>query len=192
MKKIVLLLLVIIPTIAFCAEPKIEFDKIDSDGSRMIGCNTIYIGKWTDKINVNLSISCIQIKDNPNYQLSMRIFSYAPISIKKGGVLLLRFGNDSIAELNTSIEYSDEIGKYDSYTKLRQFIIYPAYDISEELIKTIAKYGIKKIRIETNLENIDRELNNKKTKETAKFLGSQYALIQEALENNGNNIMEGF
>ena len=47
MKKIVLLLLVIIPTIAFCAEPKIEFDKIDSDGSRMIGCNTIYIGKWT-------------------------------------------------------------------------------------------------------------------------------------------------
>lgn len=102
MKKIVLLLLVIIPTIAFCAEPKIEFDKIDSDGSRMIGCNTIYIGKWTDKINVNLSISCIQIKENPNYQLSMRIFSYAPISVKKGGVLLLRFGNQTFITLSLS------------------------------------------------------------------------------------------
>lgn len=69
---------------------------------------------------------------------------------------------------------------------------YPAYDISEELIKTIAKYGIKKIRIETNLENIDRELSNKKTKETAKFLGGEYTLIQEALETKGNDIMEGF
>lgn len=192
MKKIVVLLLVIIPTIAFCTEPKIEFDKIDSDGSRMIGCNAIGINKWTDKISIGLSISCIQIKENPNYQLSMRIFSYAPISVKKGGVLLLRFGNDSIAQLNTSIEYSDKIGEYSSLLKMREYTIYPTYDISEELIKTIAKYGIKKIRIETNLENIDRELNMKKLKEVAKFLGGEYTLIQEALETKGNDIMEGF
>ena len=193
MKKIVLfLMLSIIPAFAFCLEPKIEFDKIDSDGYRMIGCNTIYVGKWTDKINVNLSISCIQMKENPNYQFSMRIVSYAPISVKNGGILLLRFGNDSIAQLAASIEYSDEIGKYDSYTKLRNFTIYPAYDISEELIKTIARYGIKKIRIETNLENIDRDLNMKKLKEVAKFLGGQYNLIQETLKNKGNDIMEGF
>lgn len=192
MKKIVLLLLVIIPTIAFCAEPKIEFDKIDSDSSRMIGCNEIWVNKWTDKVSTGLSISCIQIDDSITYRLSIKIIALTPLAIEPESVLLLRFGNDSIAQLNTSIEYSDKIGEYSSLLKMREYTIYPTYDISEELIKTIAKYGIKKIRIETNLENIDRELSNKKTKETAKFLGGEYTLIQEALETKGNDIMEGF
>ena len=185
-------MLVIVPAIVFCAEPKIESDKINSDGSRFISCNYIFVGKWTDRIRTNLSLSAIQIADSTNYYLSIKLNSLSHLTINPGSSLVIRFGDNEVVQLKTRIEYSDVVGRYDSYSHMRTYTILPSYEIDSNLLDKIEKYGIRKFRIETTTENIDRELKDSKLKDVALFLSQQYLMVQNAIANKENDILEGF
>lgn len=194
MKKLLLFLIVLLfPLLGFAkTTPEILFDKINSDGSRFIKCSEISVGKWTDRIKTSLSLDCIQIDDSVIYVLNIKMVSASPMNIHKGGVLVLRFGDNEVAQLSTDIEYSDNIGDYNTFAKVTYYTIYPTYQLSDYNLEKITRFGIRKFRIETSSKNIDKELDNDKLKEVAVFLREEYQLIQNQIDNKANDIMEGF
>lgn len=193
MKRILLFLIVFIPLLGFSkTTPQIVFDKVNSDGSRLIGCSNFPLNKFTDKYKTWISLSVIQIDDSVNYYISLKITASSPLHIKSNSSALIKLSTDKVIHLKTDFDYSDDIGEYQNMANISIYTVNSMYPVSENLIQEITKYGIKKIRIETNLENIDKELNNNKLKELAIFLEEEYQLLQNAIITKENNIMEGF
>lgn len=172
--------------------PEITSDKINSDGSRFINCSNIFVGKWTDRTTTHLSISVIQFNDSAEYYLTVKVSLLVSVSINKGSVLALRFGDGDVIQLYTCIDYSDNFGRYDRYSGYVIYTTYPAYKVDERILEKIARFGIRKFRVETSYDNIDRELDNDKLKEVAIFLGKEYQLLKDAVQNKENDILEGF
>lgn len=193
MKKLFFLFILLFPFLGFAkTTPEILSDKINSDGSRIINCSEISVGKWTDRIKTALSLNCIQIDDSVMYGLIIKVVSASPINIHQGSVLILRFGDNEVTQLSTDIEYSDNVGRYERYSNSFVYTTFPLYSLSRDILEKITRFGIRKLRIETSFENIDRELDNDKLKEVAIFLREEYRLIQNQIDNKANDIMEGF
>lgn len=106
--------------------------------------------------------------------------------------MALRFGDGDVVQLYTGIDYSDNFGRYNRYSGYVIYTAFPAYKVDERILEKIAGFGIRKFRIETSYDNIDRELDNDKLKEVAIFLGKEYQLLQDAVQNKENDILEGF
>lgn len=193
MKRLFFFFILLFPLLGFAkTTPEILLDKINSDGLRIINCSSMTVGKWTDRISTSLSLSCIQVGDSATYYLAIKMVSALPLNIRQGSALVLRFGDNEVAQLSTGIEYSDNIGDYNAYAKVSYYTIYPSYQLSDYILEKITRFGIRKFRIETVLKNIDRELDNDKLKELAIFLREEYRLIQNQIDNKANDIMEGF
>lgn len=192
MKKILFILLSFICLSANAITPEITYDKINSDGSRFISCNYIFVGKWTDRIKTDLSLSAIQQNDSTYYFLSIKLNSLSNLNIKKESSLLIKLGNDDVIQLKTNIEYFDLAGKYDSYSKMVIYTILPSYEIDSNLIDKIQQYGIRKLRIETMTENIDRDIKGSKSKQVSSFLAEQYLLIKNQIDHKENDILNDF
>lgn len=193
MKKLFFLFILLFPLLGFAkTTPEILLDKIDSDGFRIINCSSMTVGKWTDRISTSLSLSCIQVGDSATYYLTIKMVSALPLNIRQGSALVLRFGDNEVAQLSTGIEYSDNIGDYNAYAKVSYYTIYPSYQLSDYILEKITRFGIRKFRIETVLKNIDREMDNDKLRDLAIFLREEYRLIQNQIDNKANDIMEGF
>ena len=193
MKRLFFFFILLFPLLGFAkTTPEILSDKINSDGSRIINCSEISVGKWTDRIKTALSLNCIQIDDSVMYGLIIKVVSASPINIHQGSVLILRFGDNEVTQLSTDIEYSDNVGRYERYSNSFVYTTFPLYSLSRDILEKITRFGIRKLRIETSFENIDRELDNDKLKEVAIFLREEYRLIQNQIDNKANDIMEGF
>lgn len=193
MKRSLFLFFALVPLLLMAkSTPEITSDKINSDGSRFINCSEIFVGRWTDRTTTHLSLSVIQFNDSAEYYLTVKVSSLVSVSINKGSVLSLRFGDGEVVQLYTGIYYSDNFGRYDRYSGYVIYTTYPAYKVDARVLKKIAKFGIRKFRIEASYDNIYRELDNDKLKEVALFLGKEYQLLQDAVQNKENDILEGF
>ncbi len=192
-KAIIALLAIIMPLVALANEPEIKLDKINSDGSRYIICSTsAVINKFSDKIKPRISLGVIQIGDSIMYNLSFAITDYTDIHIRENSSLLIRLGNGDVIHLKTLSDNRDSVGRYNQYAKLWEHTIYPKYDISIADLKSMIVNGVTKIRIETAVENIDKDISPKQSQKLVAFLGKEYKLIRDALESKENDITDGF
>lgn len=181
MKKIVILLFALSSVLNIFAQ-KIESDKFDDKGYRYIYCSLESIRSMMDKYVFFVSLNAIQSGSDTEdiiYDIFLRTNANAPLTVPKGGRLLIKLQNDSIIELKTDIEFSDKIGKVQHSNSLvyTNYSITPIFTVTTDQIEKISM-GVKKIRLETTLEPIDKEFRKDKM---GKILSAEYDLIKSAL-----------
>ncbi len=189
MKKLVLLAVLILSSI-FSFAQTIETDKINEKGDRLIAGSLEPIRSFTDKHYFFVALYAFQAKgdDEASYSIILQTNSTTPISVPQGGRLLIRLQDDSVMELRTLIEYTDKVGKVITGAIVHtNYSIQPSFDVTPEQIDKISK-GVKKIRLETSLDPIDKEFKKDKM---GRVIKEEYALIQEALQKE-KSFSDGF
>lgn len=175
------LLVIALAALAFGAKAqKIELDKVESDGSRFIFCSLESIRSMSDKVVFLVSLNAAQTKDGITlFDIMLEANASKPISVPKSGKLLIKLTDDSVIELQTKIEYTDKIGsvKNASGYVYTNYTIAPSFELTTAQIERICK-GVKKIRLETSLEPIDKEFKKDKI---GAIVSAEYELLKKAL-----------
>lgn len=188
MKKPLLLIICFLYGITSFAQ-EIAYDKIEN-GERSIMCVYKKIRSLRDRTVFSVALMAEQDKEkNVSYFLSLRATSDIPITVKKGGTLLIKLNDDSILELHTQMEYTGTIRDINRVkgSMYFDFTLNPTFQISKEQISQISE-GVKKIRLVTTTGYIDKELKKYKIGDAIK---AQYELIQEKLKET-TSITDGF
>ena len=175
--------------VAMCANAQeINLDKTD-ENTRLIMCASESMRSFSDKVVFECALSRTEIYKRVEWQLSLTIKQLYPITINKGSRLLIKMNDDSVIELKTINEQSDEIGNSQvvGSSVISQYTVFPIYSVTEEQIAQISQ-GVKKIRVETSLEPIDKEFKKDKM---GKIIEGQYKVISERAKTS-NNFNEGF
>jgi hypothetical protein len=180
MKKLIILACILIGSATVLAQ-KIQTDKVDGDGVRMISTEFVRINKGIVKHKLSLSLSCLQFKGINKYSLDLFIQAAFPLSINKGSILLLKLGNDEVITLHAKLEKEDNIGRYEGSAygiAYRTYTIGTYYDVTEGLLERMAKFGVAKTRIEFATGNVDEEYDERKM---GKIIKKHFDLINERL-----------
>lgn len=181
--KQLLLLLALLPF--YASAQKVELDKVDEHGDRYIYCSFESARSLSDKFVFFASLNAVAKKsdsDDVIYTLFLRTNANVPLSVPKGGRLLIKLQDDSTIELKTDIEYSDKVGEVRSSQLMvyTNYSITPMFTLTKEQIEMISK-GVNKIRLETITGPIDKAYKKDKI---GKIVKAEYRLINEALKEN--------
>ncbi len=181
MRKLLLVMFTLVIGSTYTYSQSIDMDKTDEHGDRYIYCSFESIRSMMDKYMFFVSLNAAQNgtnKEDVIYSIILRTNATAPLSVPKDGRLLIKLMDDSIIELKTEIEYSDNVGEVRTgsivYTA---YSIFPSFVVTPEQIALISK-GVKKIRLETTLDPIDKEYKKDKM---GKIIKAEYNLINQAL-----------
>ena len=182
MKKTLLLLLLLASSFSIFAQAEIAIDKANEKGERTIGTKPIDITKFADKTSLLASVSAISLihngEKNISYFLDMKIIALGQIATPAKGKMLLKLSNDEVITLESEQGQEDKIGQIEKGLGLTTYRIIPMYSITPQQLELIASQGVKKIRIETTGEPIEKEYRKDKLGIAVK---QQYALIKEHL-----------
>lgn len=177
MRKILFGILLFASTSLFAQ--KIDLDKVEN-GERTIMCSHENVRSMKDKVVFSVALCANQNKAGTVfYNLSLKTTALSPITVSKGGKLLVKLIDDSIIELSTLMEYAGtvrDVHNINGYV-FSDYTIFPAFLITSEQVNQICK-GVKKIRLETTMEAVDKEFKKDKI---GAVISAEYALIQEAL-----------
>ena len=152
---------------------KVVMDKIESDGSRHIltKYTTIYSKMFTGGA---AALYCIANESDTTFYISLLLNEQKP-EIDKGRKLLVKLSDETILTLENAVK----IGPLDYETRQVynniEYIVYPMYYVSRDEIMQMINTGVVKLRIETDVDNLDRDI--KKTK------------MSDILETSLSNIM---
>lgn len=188
MKKLLLLTICFLSGITSFAQ-EIEYNKTEN-GERSIMCKYENVRSMKDKTVFSVALMAEQdTEKNVFYFLSLKTTSNTPITVAKGGTLLIKLNDDSILELHTKMEYAGTVRDVHNINGFvySDYTIHPAFAINEEQIKQISD-GVKKIRLVTTTDNRDKEFKKDKIGAAIK---AQYELIQSKLKET-TNITDGF
>ncbi|MFP5142593.1 hypothetical protein ACJEEV_14390 [Bacteroides xylanisolvens] len=178
MKKTVILLFVLSSALNTFAQ-KIESDKT-VNGERTIICSHENVRSMKDKVVFSVAL-CLNQSQNggENYNISLKATSLSPITVPKGGKLLIKLMDDSIIELSTIMEYAGtvrDVHNINGYV-YSDYTIFPAFLLTIEQIDQICK-GVKKIRLETTTGAVDKDFKKDKI---GQVIAVEYDLIKSAL-----------
>ena len=127
---------------------KLAVDKVESDGSRTIVSyaypfyKDIMSGDYAE-----FNVGCIAHNENKSFYITFNICDkYRTVNIEKGRKLLVKLENDSIIESYNEFSHSTN----------------SSYLLSEEQIKKILNGNVVKIRIERDVDVIDKEIRKNK------------------------------
>lgn len=170
--------------LAFSQNAEIIVDKINSDGSRFIGTNSINCrAGMTDRHPMEFAVTRYSEGDKSALSIAVEFPSMHSFKIPKGGLLLIKLGDDSTIELHNTTpteDTQDIIGKYDTYTKMRTHRMHASYGVNPEQMERIINSTVKKIRVETAVETFDIEYKKDKV---SSALRAQYLLVVQAAKN---------
>lgn len=169
--------------LAFAQE--IEYDK-SADGERSIMCKYESVRSMKDKTVFSVALSAEKNKENiTSYFLSLKTTSGTPITVPKGGKLLIKLNDDTVIELKTLMEYAGTVRDVHNVNGFvfHDYTIFPAFPINETQIKQISG-GVKKIRLETIDGNKDKEFKKDKI---GSIIESQYSLLQNTINKERAN-----
>lgn len=175
MKKVFLLALLALSTIGANAQ-KVIMDKVESDGNRHI--QTKYTTIYTKLVSAGaVSLCCIASENDTIFGISLLLNEQKP-EIDEGRKLLVKLGDGSVITL----ENVKKIGPLDYETRRVynsvEYLVYPLYYASKEDVIQMINKGVTKLRIETDLENLDRDIKSSKMSDA---LRTGLANIEKAL-----------
>lgn len=176
MKKIIAITLLLCSTYAFAQ--KIDLDKVDN-GGRTIMCSHENVRSMKDKVVFSVALNANQNKAGAiSYNLSLKTTALTPITVPKGGKLLVKFMDDSVIELSTLMEYAGivrDVHNVNGYV-FSDYTIFPTFLVTTEQIDQICN-GVKKIRLETTMEPADKEFKKDKI---GTIVSTEYDLLKNA------------
>lgn len=197
MKKLLTLLICAIFGISAYAQ-KIEYDKLNDDGFRLIGTTLENVGSMTDRIKAKLSLGAIVSPDGKSeYILDVFLTTGQAISAPAGARMLIKTKNGEVITLQErqgkSLE--DMIGKKRLIPELQNMVVTEysiqlMYALTTEQIQQMSS-GVVKIRIELDGgSNYDKEWKKDKV---GKILSKDFELVNNALsKDNRKSFTDGF
>mgnify|MGYP007135614238 CR=1 FL=1 len=166
MKKIILLFLALISLSANAQ--KIDMDKQDADGSRLVATTRVLFAEHDltfvlipkkDKrpSSIDLQAECFINKDGDrSYFVDFPIFYYKhEILVKKGSRLLFKFDNDSIMEVKSSRNVDEINNDLDIMNNKSTYSAVLSYELSPSQVDIFRSHKVIKMRLETDLDYLD-------------------------------------
>lgn len=175
MKKILLIALLALSAMGAYAQ-KVVMDKVEPDGSRHIltKYTTIYSKMFSGGA---AALYCIANESDTTFYISLMLNEQKP-EIDEGRKLLVKLSDETILTL----ENAKKIGPFDYETRQVynsiEYLVYPMYYVSRDDIMQMINKGVVKLRIETDIDNLDRDI--KKTK-MSDILETSLSNIDDAL-----------
>ncbi len=195
MKRFLLAVVLFSPFLTINAQ-NITVDKVNQNGSRIIGTDGYIVKtKFTDRNPLIYSLkSYATAKDSTFFYLCISISSMKSYTIPQNGILLIKTCKNDIIEckqLAKSYETEDILGTYIPLINQNIHISNAIYPISESDLLLVIKDGIKKVRLETEFQNIDCEYNSNKSMLLREKIEVMYNLLHDALKTK-KDIRDGF
>ncbi len=197
MKKLITLLVCALISISAYAQ-KIEYDKIDDNGFRLIGTTLENIGSMTDRVKAKLSLGAIVSPDgNSEYILDIFLTTGQAISAPAGARMLIKTKGGEVITLQErqGVTLEDMMGKKRMIPELQNMVVTEysiqlMYALTAEQIQQLTA-GVVKIRIELNGgNNYDKEWKKDKV---GKILSKDIELVNNALStDNRKSFTDGF
>lgn len=172
---------------------EVNCDMLLKDGSRLITTSNKYTGGFTDKIPISYYLLVNRLEGREDmWDIGLEVQTMFPVVIPPKATFLLKTRKGEVITLNTTIEYSDKIGKYNSSIKMSIYRAYPLFSISREQIDKLISDGVQKIRLE--IEGLDLGYVEKVyTKEkVAPILQKERDLLVKRLNSPIKTIKDGF
>nr|DAV29479.1 MAG TPA: hypothetical protein [Caudoviricetes sp.] len=174
----------------------ISVNKVNQDGSRIVSTDEYVIKTgFTDKTPFLYSIKAYISPDkNVTYYLGFRINSLYSIKIPQNGIILFKTKSGNVIECKQQLDdykTEDIIGTYVPMTGMRIYSAYGVYPISYEDLLSLSTEGVIKVRVETEIENIDANYSEKKANIFSEELAARLSLIN-SISTQKNDIREGF
>lgn len=195
MKRIILSFILICCVIPIFSQIGLRVNKTNQDGSLLIATDERwYRTGFTDTHPMGFSVIAKCNEGMSSYLLQISINSMQSFKIPNGALLLIKTLDNEVIELKQTLEdYNTEdiIGEYIPYANTSVHTMYGLYPISESELAQIANSGIIKIRIETELQNLDSEYKSKKAKIISNDFTEMLILIKKQ-SLKGENIRDGF
>ena len=165
----------------------ITLDKVNQDGSRIIGTDGYIVKtKFTDRNPLIYSLkSYVTTEGSTIFYLCISISSMKSYTIPQNGILLIKTCKDDVIEckqLDESYKTEDIIGKYIPLINQSIHVSNAIYPISESDLELVIKDGIKKVRLETEFQNIDSEYNSNKSILLKEKMEIMFNLLHNALK----------
>lgn len=188
MRKWIIIALAAAVSLTSLAAVKVKFDKATESGRIVSVSGKTFTNGFLDKKDpVNISIGAIVPKGGAEtaYGITLAIHGRGE-KVLANSTLLIKTGKGEVIEGKTSIEYSDDIGRYDTFTKSREYVIYPRFDVTHDDLEAIARDGIAKIRTQCADGYKENEFSGKKLKQTAEYFAEALKVLDGALESGQN------
>lgn len=153
---------------------KLLIDKVDGNGERTMQTN---YSKLYTKMTTGASIAlgCVVKESDTTYMLCLRLSEYGK-TMEKGRKLLIKLDDNSIITLVNV----NNIGSSDYNRVGSEYQTFPIYPISKEDLFSIINGEVVKIRIETDIDLIDRDIRGT----MSGALREDYNLINKKLKEN--------
>ena len=165
MNKVLIIALLVLSAIGANAQ-KIVVDKVESDGSRII--QTKYATIYSKMFSGGAVSLCCSANDTDTVFAISLMLNEQKQEIDEGRKLLIKLNDGTILTL----ENINKIGPLD-YEVRRvynsvEYLVYPMYYVSREDIMQMINKGVVKLRIETDTDNLDREIKQTKMSDALK------------------------
>ena len=180
MKRYIVILSAIAAALPALAQ-KIEADKVDADGTRTIIGSVERCRDFTDKQVLYFGLAAKATASDTTYHIVMQITAFDPLHIKEGARLLVKTFKGENFELLNDLDVECAIATPHQITGtyyVSDYTVTPMYRVTPAVLEAIARDGIKKVRIETEVTQYDKEYKKDKA---GKVLATEYNLIREKL-----------
>lgn len=180
MKNYIIILAAIAATLPALAQ-KIETDKIDADGTRTIMGSLERCRDFTDRQVLYFGLMSVATATDTTYCLALQIKDFDPLHIKKDSRLLVKTFKGENFELLNDVDVECSVPTPNQVTGtyyVNEYIVTAMYRVTPAVLEAIARDGVKKIRIEGELKQYDKEYKKDKA---GKVLATEYNLIRAKL-----------
>lgn len=161
----------------------VSVDKVEGDGQRTVlsMSNNLYT-EWNSAAAFRLA--CFVSSKRDTTFVLMLTLNEGKMQIDEGRKLLIKFDDNSIMELSNitrigPADYEYRVTKYGT-----DYYVQPAYAITEKQIHELMTKKAVKVRIEHDIDQIDRELSD--LNKLGKGITAAYESIKEALGKSKN------
>lgn len=157
----------------------IQVDKTEEDGKRTISSKryNLYRG-WSTSIGYNLD--CIILAEgDTSFFLGLIIQEDTRLRIDEGRKLLIKFEDGTLMELMNFTRIGPGDYTYSVSSSSVSYYMRPFYSITQEQIKQLMTKRASKIRIEHDIDVIDRNITAEKM---SNGISEAYTIIMKALK----------
>lgn len=190
MKRLLLLVFGIFFLCGFTFAQKIETDKTDESGFRVISTDLKVCRDFSDKTVFSFGVNCYTNGERTDYVLNVKIGCKAGNSVSKGARVLIKTFKGEVIQATVDADGEAELltlklagNDFDTYN------LYAPITLTSEQIHKIAADGIQKIRIEGSPENYEKEYKKDKT---SKAISERLDLVDKALAKKASSFSDGF
>ena len=161
MKQYIILLVLVLASISNVFAQKINKDKMEEDGSRVILSESYNLyTKWTSAAGFYLAY-IKNSSDSEEWSFEITL-NEGKLTMGRGRNLLIKTDKGDVFELENDKEIGPSDYDYNVSSSGTDYYVKPSYILSEKQIKELLDSNIIKIRIETNGGSIDRDIKPKK------------------------------